>query len=437
VIVEQWVWAFIELSNAFIEVLLIQMFISAFLKEKRIAWKISTLVVYFSASALRFISNYFLHDNIGLVACITVILVFSIAVINYSARIRDSLLAAGFFFLVGACSELIAGFIVTATQSVTMNEVTGFTLYRFQSIIIMDLIQLIVIKLYSRVHTGKLSAFPTKLWFPLFTLPVLSIFITVQVVLGTIYGSDSRLLWVILSIVALVFINILMFALTEMIIHRSDNDKQYAMMVALNTAQYEHILLLTENQAQIRQMAHDFKHSIEGFSLLCETGNYAELQKGLKQLSNMQDVISPVVNTGNAMFDAVLSTKIDTAKRFDINITQKISIPSNLSMLTVGVCAIIGNALDNAIEACCRANSASNICIEIKVYNTRFLCEVKNTLAKPPEPEGAFLKSSKPGVGHGIGLKSMTHSCRDLGGELYYDYDDDAFILRISLPITG
>jgi len=214
--------------------------------------------------------------------------------------------------------------------------------------------------------------------------------------------------------------------------------KSKVLIVYQNELQKNHIMQLTESQEQIRMLAHDFKQKVDTLRTLNDMGKSNELTAFLSEISQ-NSPISDMLDTGNVMMDAVLSSKETEALRNQINFTLKMDIPHGIPDISIDICTLLGNALDNAIEGCARAPIDNRfINIEIRATKTQFLCLVINTLDKKPIREGCFLKSSKTGAGnHGIGLKSMKQTCDALGGDFCFEYTETHFKLQIYLPVKS
>ena len=224
---------------------------------------------------------------------------------------------------------------------------------------------------------------------------------------------------------ALVFVSIIVGRQSE---------KSKASILHQNELQKSHILQLAKNQEQIKMLSHDFKQKVETIHTLNKSGKSSELTAYITQIYNSHPTFI-LIDTGDAMVDAILSSKEAEALRNSIDFSLDMDIPQGLPKLSIEICTLLGNALDNAIEACMRA-SRRFIRIEIRAAETQFLCRIVNTLGVAPKPDGDFLRTSKaePTI-HGMGLKSMKQTCDDLGGDFSFEYTDTHFELQVYLPI--
>ena len=103
---------------------------------------------------------------------------------------------------------------------------------------------------------------------------------------------------------------------------------------------------------QVRGWRHDYRNHIQNMKILLSEGNYAKLDGYLNELAEDLNTVDTVIKTGNVMADAVLNSKLTTAQKANIKVTVKAGVPDDIVMSDVELCAVMGNLLDNALEAC-------------------------------------------------------------------------------------
>lgn len=127
---------------------------------------------------------------------------------------------------------------------------------------------------------------------------------------------------------------------------------------------------------------------------------WTELEQDLKDF----DVL---IRSGNVMIDAVLNSKLSLAKSHGIAINAKAVVPQELSFPDIDLCVILGNLLDNAIEACQwleePASRFIRVYLDLKGENL-YLC-ITNSTGKIQKRNGKYV-SRKAGR-HGFGLQRV------------------------------
>ncbi len=428
-------WAIIEALSALIETILIFMFASAFFKERRTLRKPLVLTLFLCVCIAKFLISYFLKDSILIILSSTILFTFIVCLTTRQCTVLWAVLSAFIYLLCAIGAELLAAVIISISQTVTFQQVADFTKYRFAALIIMDLLKFLLIKIIMRLRVGSMEVMRSRLWIPLWMLPIFSIFLALQFTIDALSDYSPQTITTLFCIFGLVLINMAVFSIMEELIRRSEKDKRLALLDAQVAAQRDYILQLTENRAQIRQMSHDFKQHVHMFRSLCEMGQFDELSDSLAKLTDWQHDVTPVVLTDNPMLDALLSAKRNLAKKNHIQCHWDIQVPPQMSDLTVDICALFGNALDNAIEACMRSDKERFIHMRVSMYKTNMLTVIENTIGERPQYDGTFLHTLKNDKdSHGLGLISMQATARSLGGELSFEFDENVFRLLFSIP---
>ena len=103
---------------------------------------------------------------------------------------------------------------------------------------------------------------------------------------------------------------------------------------------------------KMRGWRHDYRHHIQTRKVHAAKGDYEELTKYLDMLDDDLTNVETVIRTGNRMADAILNSKLSLAAEREINVKAEAKIPVSLTISELDLCIIIGNLLDNAIEAC-------------------------------------------------------------------------------------
>ena len=120
---------------------------------------------------------------------------------------------------------------------------------------------------------------------------------------------------------------------------------------------------------QTRGWRHDYHNHIQTMKAHLAMGNLSELYKYLNELDTDLTTVDTVIKTGNVMIDAILNSKISLARARDIAVDAKAIVPKELtsSITEVDLSLIIGNLMDNAMEACMKIENADNRFIRVYI----------------------------------------------------------------------
>ena len=183
--------------------------------------------------------------------------------------------------------------------------------------------------------------------------------------------------------------------------------------------------------SKMRGWRHDHRHHIQAMKVHAAHGEYQEIDKYLDMLDNDLTNVETVIKTGNKMADAILNSKLSLAAQKDIQVKADTKIPVSLTVSELDLCIIIGNLLDNAIEACMELPPERRL---IRIY-----MEMKGNylyLALTNTAGGKKKQSfhSTKGEGHGYGIARADAIVKKYGGYITRASEDEAFSTEVLLP---
>jgi len=185
-----------------------------------------------------------------------------------------------------------------------------------------------------------------------------------------------------------------------------------------------------------RELWHDLKNHIGVLEILAEEGKLEELSDYLKSFKRDVEIRMIPTRTGCTAVDAILSDKLYYARRKEIEVSMQVCNLSEMAIPALELCAILGNLLDNAIEACGRLPGKGRIMLRLKQQENFYYLTVINTAPEPVRKGEGYVSGKKDcdnGVGHGLGLRSVERIAHQYGGSMVTDYGDGEFkvVVRI------
>ncbi len=106
----------------------------------------------------------------------------------------------------------------------------------------------------------------------------------------------------------------------------------------------------------MRGWRHDYRNHIQVMTASLKMNKLSELESYLNELNTDLNTVDTVVKTGNVMADAILNSKLSLCKTKNIPTEVTAVIADECAVSDVDLCVIIGNLLDNAMEACEKMN---------------------------------------------------------------------------------
>lgn len=194
---------------------------------------------------------------------------------------------------------------------------------------------------------------------------------------------------------------------------------------------YEDLSLALEKN---RELVHDIKNHYLVLKEYESTGDYEGLSQYLEEISKNFVKVNWQEHTGIRILDLILCQKRIEAERKQIDFELWTKPFSDLSLVDSEICALFGNLLDNAIEACERIDSGERkISIRIEKQKYLFFIEIWNTISEVPKKKGeGFLSSKANRDMHGYGLKSVKRIVDKYDSVISYKVEGKKFIVSVS-----
>lgn len=184
---------------------------------------------------------------------------------------------------------------------------------------------------------------------------------------------------------------------------------------------------------EMRGYKHDFHHHLQALKGQLEAGEIDRAIAYIDQLDQTLQNVDTLLKTGNVTVDAILSAKIAGAKAEGISVTVDANISDNLTLTDLELSIIIGNLLDNAIEACRSAEGKKFIRISLHMKGKMLYFYMLNSAGAKKQKLGSLFKTSK-GSAHGFGLHRAETVLNEHGGWVKYNSEDGAFTSEFLVP---
>lgn len=210
--------------------------------------------------------------------------------------------------------------------------------------------------------------------------------------------------------------------------------KTYLKLVEYQTEQSEkHLNEVRSIHKEMRGYKHDFHHHLQTLKGHLSSGEVERALAYIEELDDQLMNVDTLLKTGNVSLDAILSAKIAQAKADGILVTVKASVPDTLTISDVELSIIIGNLLDNAIEACRKVKDERFVRIYIAIKGNMLYFSMLNSAGEKKKKAGSLFTTHKDGV-HGFGLRRAEAIIEEHGGWVKYNSEDGAFTSEFLVP---
>lgn len=192
---------------------------------------------------------------------------------------------------------------------------------------------------------------------------------------------------------------------------------------------------------QTRGWRHDYHDHIQTMKAYLAMGRLEELSHFLGELDRDLTSVDTVIKTGNVMIDAILNSKISLAGARGITVEAKAIVPKVLAMplSEVDLSLVIGNLMDNAMEACDAIGDGKErfIRIYIDILKGQLYIYIMNSSEGRRKRKGRIYESTKSGKYHGFGLMRVNQVVERYHGYLERQDEEGVFVTEVMLPLQG
>ena len=196
---------------------------------------------------------------------------------------------------------------------------------------------------------------------------------------------------------------------------------------------------LLDGYDNLRGFWHDIKQHFANLFGLAHNDQYAEMKRYLVEALQQEFIpLQDLLFSGNPHLDALLFVKSQQARRLGVEIERKLIVPEQIPFSDSDFVAILGNIIDNALEASAKVPPEKRF---LKLYATlnkgMWLIEVSNSSDGVYRRRGDNeLASTKPGPWHGIGLSRIRNMVTAYGGLVEVEAEEERFTVRLHIPIA-
>lgn len=200
--------------------------------------------------------------------------------------------------------------------------------------------------------------------------------------------------------------------------------------------------LLSQEMEEVRSIyttmrgwRHDYHNHMQSVKAYLAQDNITEAREYLDHLEIDLDDIKLLFDTGNLNVDAILNAKISLAMENEIQCDYKAIIPATMAVSDIDLCVIIGNLVDNAVEACRDVESGKQFLrLYIGPLKEQLYITVSNATNEVVRKLDDEYISKKRGD-HGHGLKRINRVVEKYDGYISRKNEPGVFVTEIMLPL--
>ena len=201
------------------------------------------------------------------------------------------------------------------------------------------------------------------------------------------------------------------------------------------------IVEIQDIYTDMRGLRHDMRSHIANISLLVKNVAGSVNEELESYIGKMEKTVSKLdftYQTGNPITDIIIHQKGQETEKKQIQFKVDFAYPPNLLIDIYDIAVILNNALENAIEACRKAEGNKQIKLHSYVKGSLFFIEVENDFSEDiiiEKESGLPVSSKESGKLHGIGISNIQRCAKKYKGDIDIEISDTDGRKKFSLTV--
>lgn len=298
-----------------------------------------------------------------------------------------------------------------------------------------------------RMVLTDISFLPQKLYGFLVFITTIALFISTYF-LNIIIDLNTELMPInyrmqlngISTLILLLFLS--MLYLIQVISKTYESNMSLASQLRIREKDAERNRALLQSAENLRKWKHDYNNHLIAIQGLIDDHAYDRLKQ---YVVHQQETLSEnflTINTGHNIVDAILTDKFTAARKEKIRFSYSILLPKPFPIDDIELTGILGNLLDNALEACREipANQSPAPYIRVTITPKRNMLHIfieNSASGNYAYDHNGHLKTTKPNKEiHGNGLTHVAEIAAKHSGFCTTDAQPDRFSINVYIPLT-
>lgn len=423
---------FIGIFSAFIETIAFYAFFGSVIGKKTVkdkTLKLSYLFFFISAS----ISVAFIKSDVAL--SIVMFALTFLLTLNYKSSVGLKVFASLVINVFGVLFEIIAGLMLVGITSLSVEILSTNLVYYVEGVLVSKALLLIFAKAVQFKKKPSGLRVSKTLILPLLALPLTTLFIIfVMSEYAYSLANNESVIVVSVASVLLIISNILVFFLFDKQLQQDEATRISTLAKQQLQYQTKYYKEIADKYKLSNKTIHDTKNLLFAISILLEKNEIEKAKSKIDELCNKALGTVNLVKSGNEALDALINAKAQLMQAMNISFKPSVFINTANQIEDLDLCIIIGNALDNSIEACSKIkiDKPKEIILKMIQADNLLTIEVINSSDEAiTVVDGKAVTAKKDTLLHGFGLQNIEEITDKYAGSISVSQSDGLFTLKV------
>lgn len=239
----------------------------------------------------------------------------------------------------------------------------------------------------------------------------------------------------ILLSISVLFVDLLIFYLYEVLMKAYRKLEERAELEKQNLIYANQLEVLTKSEERTKSVRHDMKNHLAVLANLAQQWQCEEVTAYICQIWEYMKNPEERVKSGNKNLDSLLNYFLSKAAQCLKQVEYQGQVPEKMNVLAFDMNVILGNLMDNAIEAAVDSEEKF-LAVRLNYVKGILVIEVENSFQHELWKENGRYLTTKQGVNHGIGLNNVQKMVEKYHGAMEIEEKDGVFQVCVELFVN-
>lgn len=279
----------------------------------------------------------------------------------------------------------------------------------------------------TRRKEKKESKYIFFLWMPISHAVLIACFLIVLSQIPSTVVPTTK--WLIVGMAVTMIFDVITYFVIDKIEMVEIQNKAYEEELVKNQLEYQEVLLRNKSEAELRKIRHDMNNILLTVKSLILLGQSEEAVSLLNETTNDLSTVDGIPLCSNSTLNALLSLKKQQCDKEKVDLHIEINEAAALCVDSYDICRLLGNLIDNALEAVLKAGQKT-IALSVDTDVSQIEIRSENPFdAKASQPK-------TPRKARGNGTRIIREIVKKYDGTYVVNADDNTYSSEITLHNT-
>jgi len=416
------------------EILIFYMFINIFLtideKRKNYIYAVGTIAVL----AFTFSNTYDAFNSLIIYShwynVIIYILILFAFTIPYSGKWITKIFATSVYVMFSYGIEILIAFLTCLLLKIQISEISYGTMVLIVSASSLFKLTFVNILVVTKKKSIYVSDSPINV--VMVMIPIVSVAVMYCMCKTFMQIDNLDMPIIVVTLLGIIYINLVMFFLFDYM-NKLCIEKINATILEQEVKSSEELYQkILEGQSELRNIRHDLKNRLSGIYALLQNHNSENAIIEINDIIENVDHISDIQYSNNRLVNSILNYKLQQENGKNILVKATINLPNEIAIESGDLGVIIGNLLDNAIEACERIKDRQTF-ININCYMriNVIVISIENSWNLDTDLTHKGLDR----INHGRGIKNVKKLVEKYQGNIERIKKDESYKVEVTVLV--